>query len=305
MKQTFHALITAWVKFKELLYWNLYRWKHWQTRQRPPASLDDGILASLVRWHAHQTEKATKHPSQGSENPRGVAHSRALRRYLAELHQRNLPTHTNVVTWASHILAIYDEWIDSPGAINQDKDQSIIAPDLPTAEQTLSLIKHRTSTRFWQPREVPETIVNQLLTAALQAPSSCSRMGWFFAAVRQPPLPNMRLAVNNKEMLRNAPLIIYFACFNNYYPERYAPALDVGGASQTLLLAAETFGLRGCSMYHSESFDQDALRHQLDLPSSAYIYLAVCLGYPADQPNKPARPALPAVSKIINQRLHT
>lgn len=308
MRRLLYPLITLWGQLKELAYWTIYRWKHWQTRHLPPARLDDGVLASLVRWHAHQTEKTTKHVSQGPAKPRGMAHASALRRYLAELQTRNLPAHVEIVAWATHVLALYDDWLVTPGAINQEAVPTAVnqttAVALPTAEQVIQLMNHRTSTRFWQPKEVPEEIVNQLLAAALQAPSSCSRMGWFFVAVRQPPLPDMRPAVNNQDMLRNAPLIVYFACFNDYYPERYAPALDVGGASQSLLLTAEAFGLRGCSMYHSESFDQADLRQKLDLPASAYIYVAVCLGYPADAPIKPARPALPAVSKIINQRIH-
>lgn len=290
---------------KESLFWTVHRVRHVRLRQLSPQRLDDNFLASFVRWHGHQTEKSTKHISQGPENPRGIQHSRALRRYLKELTKRSLPEYNEITQWAERILETYDTWSITPGAINQTKPHiSFSEPGISTPEQVMNILQHRTSVRFWRQEEIDSSIVRNLVEAGLEAPSSCARMGWYFVAVQQPPLNDPRPAVNNQDMLRNAPLIIYLACQDTLYPERFAPALDVGGAAQSVLLVAEAYGLRGCPVYHSESFDQKKLRRQLELPDSAYIYLAICLGYPDDIPTKPPRPSPEANYKVINTRIH-
>jgi len=269
-----------------------------------PASLPDGLLASFVRWHAHQTEKTTKHVSEGPGQPRGVAHATELRKYVEELKRRADPRFGEIERWASEILNMYDKWRSTRGFINRTEPGPPLEGSLPTADQVEALLRRRASTRFWLPKEVDKQTVRRLIEAGLQAPSSCSRMGWLFVAVRQPPLPDPRPATNNADLLRNAPLIVYLACHDAFYPERFAPALDVGAAAQSILLAGESMGLRGCAMYHSESFDQKDLRRRLEIPDSAYIYLAICMGYPADDPVKPARPGLEACYKLIDRRVH-
>jgi nitroreductase len=290
---------------QETQFWTVHRVRHMQLRQLSPQRLNDVFLASFVRWHGHQTEKAMKHVSEGPENPRGFHHSQALRRYLEELINRSLPEYNEIAEWAKRIVEEYDTWCKTPGAINQMKPKSLFnRSGVSTPEQVFNMLRHRTSVRFWLQEEIDLSIIKNLIEAGLEAPSSCARMGWLFIAVQQTPLNDPTPAVNNKDMLRNAPLIIYIACQDSLYPERFAPAIDVGAAAQSILLAAEAHGLRGCPIYHSESFDQNTLRRQLDLPGSAYVYLAICLGYPDDIPVKPPRPIPEANYKVINARIH-
>jgi nitroreductase len=151
------------------------------------------------------------------------------------------------------------------------------------------LIGTTASTRFWQLREVSRETCDALVRMALLAPSSCNRQGLKVLVERRAPVSRGRREANNRAMLENAPLIFYFACERTVYPELFAPALDAGMAAQNLLVYANALGLKGCPMYHSESFNQTSLRAKLQLPGSYYIYLAVLVGYPAEVAVKPPR----------------
>jgi nitroreductase len=302
LKGLWYRILYAMRVLRSSLSWNMHHLRHRLLCQEPPQDLDGRLLASFVRWHAHQTEKATKHVSAEDESHRGLRHFRDLVRYLDELKRRSLPEYRELVRWAERIASEYQRWSTIPGWISRTvPDGTARARARPSPDQLAALMRHRTSTRMWRPKTVPPNIVRTLIEAAIESPSSCSRMGWYFVGVCQTPPKERVLAANNSAMLRNAPVIIYLAAYNDFYPERFAPALDLGGAGLSILLMAEAYGLRGCPIYHAESFDQAKLRRDLSLPRSAYVYMAICLGYPDDVPCKPIRSPAHEFYRIVER----
>lgn len=296
------ALCQLAARFRDPLFWNQHRCAYARLCRRAPTALDDRQLGNLLRWHAHQLEKATKHISRGPEHARGHYHFEQLKALIAEMEKRADHQNSELLSWAQAIDASYRQWRERPGDHRLIICHTHSAPSVPFSDFS-RLLHQRRSIRMWTQEAVPEDVVQNLLESAVEAPSSCNRQGWFFTAVRQSPLKKYELATNNAAMLKNAPLIIYLSAFDDFYPERFAPALDLGGASEALLLAAETLGLSGCCMYQSESADQSDLRRKLNLPRQAYTYMAICLGYPAENPAKPVRMPMPHCQNILNQRI--
>ncbi len=280
----------------DVFYWSAARVSHSLMRLRKADRLTDHQLMSLMSWHAHQTEKATKHRSAPVEGgrPRGHRHYDALSHYLAESARRPaLATQErDALEWIREVHAAYDLWRRTPGHINITPPAAVGPGESPrrVAPADLSALMHtRASARMWQAREVADDVIAALIDAGLQAPSSCNRQGVVTVIAKRAFPRELREGVNNPFMLHNAPVIIYVAADPSLYPERQAPALDAGMAAQNIVLLAETYGLATCPMYHSESVDQKRLRAQTGIPRNLYVYVALLIGYPAELVVKPRR----------------
>jgi nitroreductase len=62
--------------------------------------------------------------------------------------------------------------------------------------------------------------------------------------------------------------------------------VDIGLATQNLLLSAHALGLGGCAI---ASFHRSSVKSFLDLPEGIEPVLLVALGYPAQLPSSPGR----------------
>lgn len=279
----------------DIFYWSKARVLHSLMRLRDPKRLTDHQLMSLLSWHAHQTEKATKHRSSSTPDPRarGFRHFDALTHYLAEIDARPdlARSESAALDWIRTIQSEYSRWRETPNHINilpvADNGSTSATPVVP--EAVGELIRRRTSARVWQPRAISDDIINALIEAGLQAPSSCNRQGVVITVVKRDFPRELKEGVNNPFMLNNAPAIFYITADPSLYPERQAPALDAGMAAQNILLLAESYGLAGCAMYHSESMDQKALRKKLGIPRNLYVYVALLIGYAGERAIKPVR----------------
>ncbi|MCA9257362.1 MAG: nitroreductase family protein [Phycisphaerales bacterium] len=238
----------------DIFYWSRARVLHSLMRLRDPRKLTDHQLLSLLSWHAHQTEKATKHRSANrpGEKARGHRHFAALEHYLAELATRPRldASEGGAIAWIRDVRDEYAHWRDTPGHINiagiAAPESS--APTTPRPDDVADLIHRRTSARVWLPRKIPDEIIEQLIDAGLQAPSSCNRQGVVINVVENSFPREAKEGVNNAFMLHNAPAIFYITADPSLYPERQAPALDAGMAAQNILLLAESLGLAGRAM---------------------------------------------------------
>ncbi len=280
----------------DIFYWSSARVTHSLMRLKRSDRLTDHQLLSLLSWHAHQTEKATKHRSADPpvKNPRGFRHFDALGHYLAEAERRAglIASDAATIEWIREIHRVYEQWRATPGWINitpPDTESSASTSSIIAPHDLAALIEKRTSARVWKPVGISEEIIRTLIDAGLQAPSSCNRQGVVITVAENAFPRDVKEGVNNAYMLNNAPAIFYIANDPTLYPERQAPALDAGMAAQNILLLAETFGLAGCAMYHSESFDQKKLQRELQLTRNLYIYVALLIGYPNEVAKKPRR----------------
>lgn len=187
----------------------------------------------------------------------------------------------------------------------------------------LDLIHSRRSIRRYMAKPVPADVVEQLLDAAIWAPSAHNRQPWRFV-VMSTEQNKSRLAAAMGEQLRRdlagdgrspefierdagrsyarltgAPLLILIcltmADMDEYPDERRArnetvmATQSTAMAGQNLLLAAHALGLGACWVC-APLFCPEVVRETLDLPADWQPQGLITLGYPAEEKQKTRHP---------------
>lgn len=180
--------------------------------------------------------------------------------------------------------------------------------------------------RRLKPDPIPDSVIRQILDAAICAPSGGNRQGWIFLVIRDPEVrerigelyregfqdllnvpyyrdagaappasPAGRLMASARhlaEHLHEAPLLI-LACLNT---EGMAPGITMGSsiypAVQNILLAARALGI-GSTLTTIHRFRDRQVKELLGIPPGVETAALIPLGYPITKfgrpPRKPAR----------------
>lgn len=248
-------------------------------QEKDVSKYDDDMLIAQLGYFGHHTEKALKHHNRGN---RGKHKRDKLDLLVKEAQKRNI-NEPKVIEWASHLIEYYDT--NQEIYIKKTDDIKVH----PQKDEILKFIKQRTTTRFWQAKEIDDKIINDILETAMSSALSCNRQTIRFAVVKN-KVENIVVGdSNNKSMFNKAPVTIYVADDERFFPEKYGNALDVGGVCSLIQLAANVYGISGSWIYHSESYEQERLKKQLGFKSYMYIYSSITLGYPSDEQEKPPR----------------
>lgn len=167
---------------------------------------------------------------------------------------------------------------------------------------TIQTIKSRRSIRNYLPQQIKEEELQEILDAAIYAPTGRNHQPWHFTVVQNPELVNYmgartkELMAKSKEdwiktrgidkkysLFHGAPTVIIVSGRQ----EAYSPLTDCSAAIQNMLLAAESLNLGSCWVgLVSHFFEMDEEVKKLNIPTGYKPYYAVCLGYkdPAVQP---------------------
>ncbi|MCA9873941.1 MAG: nitroreductase family protein [Anaerolineales bacterium] len=184
-------------------------------------------------------------------------------------------------------------------------------------------ITSRRSLRRYQPDPIPDELVEQLLTAAIWAPSAHNRQPWRFAVLKSaaarerlalamgrqlradlqadhlPPDLIEKDANRSYQRLTRAPLLILLSLSMadmDTYPdarrqqnEWIMAVQSMAMAGQNLLLAAHALGLGACWMC-APLFCPAVVRETLSLPPDWQPQAILTVGYPAEQKEKSRHP---------------
>lgn len=151
--------------------------------------------------------------------------------------------------------------------------------------ETLEAIHTRRSIRRYLDTRIPDDLVQQLLAAAMQAPSARNQQPWHFVLIedrallaRIPPL------IPNAAMAADAPLAILVSGDLDLEKSEGYWVVDCSAAVQNLLLAAHALGLGAvwCGVYPRQP-RMDGLRELVGLPANVVAHSLVVLGYPAEE----------------------
>ena len=148
----------------------------------------------------------------------------------------------------------------------------------------MNSIFHRTSIRKYQEKPVEREKTEQLLRAAMAAPSACNQQPWEFYAVTDPETV-CRLAACSPYAgaAAKAPLVIV-PCWHS---EGIAPEyfqIDMSAATENLLLEADALGLGAVWMgIAPEEERMEAVRRVLSLPAGVFAFALVPCGCPAEE----------------------
>jgi nitroreductase len=156
---------------------------------------------------------------------------------------------------------------------------------------TLQAIRTRRSIRVYQDKSVPQDLIDQVLAAAMYAPSAGDARPWQFVVIDDRKLLRQIPAVHpHAPMAEQAPLAI-LVC-GDLGREKYSGnwPLDCAAAVENLLLATHAVGLGSVwtGVYPNQGTMQ-GLGRLLGLPKGIMAHTLVVLGYPAEQPTADSR----------------
>lgn len=170
--------------------------------------------------------------------------------------------------------------------------------------ETLKVIQSRRSIRKYKPKVISDAEMQEILRAAVYAPSARNSQDWHFSVVRDPAMMARLKEIQKANMLNSgiefltkrageagfvaffdAPVLIIISADEQ---ERFA-GIDCGAAAENIALAAESLDIGTCLMTSSEFlFVADAngeLKKALGIPEGYRHVCALTLGYKdCDQP---------------------
>jgi len=189
--------------------------------------------------------------------------------------------------------------------------------------EKIAWITTRRSIRRYQPDPIADELIEQLLTAAIWAPSAHNRQPWRFAVItsatlkerlaqamgrqlradlvadRLPPELIEKDVSRSYQRLTSAPLLILLSLSMNdmdTYPDAHRQQNEwtmavqsTAMAGQNLLLAAHALGLGACWLC-APLFCSAVVRSTLSLPPDWQPQAILTLGYPAEQKEKNRHP---------------
>jgi nitroreductase len=157
----------------------------------------------------------------------------------------------------------------------------------PTTNDKLQFILGRRSIRIYDPGEVSETAITQLLQAAMAAPSAVAKDPWRFVVVRKKETRSaIAAALPNGGMLATAPLGIVVCGDLDAAHDRQLSYLlqDCSAAIENLLLCAHGLGLGACWLgVHPREDRVQKLREILQLPASVIPVACIAIGHPGEE----------------------
>lgn len=151
----------------------------------------------------------------------------------------------------------------------------------------LDLILGRRSVRVFSPGAIPDSAVNQMLEAAMAAPSAMTKDPWRFVVVRRAEtLAQLPGILPGGKMLSSATMAILIAGDQEAaFDQNLAYLLqDCSAAIQNLLLCAHGLGIGACWVGVYPGADSvSKVKDLFKLPGSMVPVAVVALGLPGEQ----------------------
>ena len=160
--------------------------------------------------------------------------------------------------------------------------------------QTMDCIRDRRSVREYKPDPIPENIIEEILEAAGQAPSSGNVQDWEFVVVKNPETKaKIAKAAWEQDFIATAPVLIVVctdidrvaAAYGNR-GETLCSVQNTSAAIQNLMLAAWDKEIGSCWV---GAFNEATIKDILVLPTNIRPLAIITLGYPAKVNRKPGR----------------
>lgn len=150
--------------------------------------------------------------------------------------------------------------------------------------RTADSIYHRISVRKYEDRDVEPEKIEEILRAAMQAPSAANRQPWEFYVVRDPEKIAALANVHRYSgCAAGAPVIIVPAYRDPDGTNRWG-LVDMSIATENLWLMTDSLGLGG--VWIGIAPDEERMKDVekiLDMPEGLRAFALFPLGYPAEE----------------------
>mgnify|MGYP003296799680 CR=1 FL=1 len=148
----------------------------------------------------------------------------------------------------------------------------------------MSIIFKRKSVRKFTDEEVADELIENLLKAGMQAPSSCNSQPWEFIVISN---PEDKLAISKmhrfaKPAAEASKLIVTIGNLNEAKVHRMIEQ-DLGACNENILLQATYEGLGAVWLgFHPIEDRCRKIVEYLDIPEYCIPFAVICVGYPVN-----------------------
>lgn len=157
--------------------------------------------------------------------------------------------------------------------------------------ELLDAIFTRRSVRSYQPGEITDEQVQQMLKAAMYAPSASNNQPWHFIVIRDREILDQIPTFHpSSAMLKDAALAILVCGFvdKNRIPGYWM--IDCANATENLLLAAHELGLGAVWLGIAPNPQRTVgMQKLIPLPEDVQPFALISLGIPKEIPPQPER----------------
>lgn len=145
----------------------------------------------------------------------------------------------------------------------------------------LDLVLSRRSIRSYEPKDIPEDILRQILEAGRQAPSAANRQPIRFVVVRNfDKKKKLSAALFGRFIKDSAVVIVGCADEKSTLTGKWA-VVDAAIALENMVIAAWSLGIGSCWI---GGFNEGDVKKILNIPKKWKVVALIPFGYPAEQP---------------------
>jgi nitroreductase len=146
---------------------------------------------------------------------------------------------------------------------------------------SLDFILTRRSIRRYEPKDISQDVLKQILEAGRQAPSAANRQPVRFVIVNDRDLLKVLCGTLLTRFVKYAPLaIVGCADVKSLLTGKWA-VVDATIAMENMVIAAWTLGVGSCWI---GACNEEKVKELLKIPDKWKVVALVTLGYPAEQP---------------------
>jgi len=146
----------------------------------------------------------------------------------------------------------------------------------------LEAIRTRRSIRKFKDQNVPDDLVEKILTAGIWAPSGMDNQPWRFAVIRDKKLKaDIGKETIHTDIVNNAPVIIPVFLDHNVTFDTIKDAQTMGACLQNMWLALHSLGL-GATWIGQILKNKENVRKICGAPEKYELMAVFAIGYPAE-----------------------
>jgi nitroreductase len=164
-------------------------------------------------------------------------------------------------------------------------------------------IKNRRSIRTYKKQDLPQETINQLIEAALLAPSAGNAQSWAFVLVSGQATKQALSKAAGQKSLEEASVVFVVCADEKRAKESYGNRgkdlycfQDTAAATENILLTACSLGLGTCWV---GAFKEDEVKKIIKAPKEMRPVIMIPVGYPNESP--PARGRRPASEVVFKE----
>lgn len=156
---------------------------------------------------------------------------------------------------------------------------------------TIESIYNRRSIRKYKNQEVSGEIINELLNAAMMAPSARNTQSWQFVVIKSRIILDKLSEIHPyAKMLKEAPLAILVCGDGSKEENDYYQCINCSAATQNILLAAHDLGVGSVWLgVYPRAERIEPIKELLNIPEGILPISLIALGYADEIKVKPER----------------